>query len=100
MSDVTFGTPALAPPQDQFNRRAEKALADVDVPQRLTASYTYELPLGKGKPWLSHGVAAGVAGGWSVAAIHTFEAGGTLRISTPNNLPLFGGYLRPNRVAG
>ena len=42
ISDVTFTNTDLASPQDQYNRRAEKSIADVDVPQRLTASFSYD----------------------------------------------------------
>ena len=98
ISDVTFQSGNLAPPQDQFNRRGEKSISDVDVPQRLIFSYVYELPLGRGKPWLTRGLASVLAGGWSIAGIHSFEGGGPIRVTTPNGLPLFGGHLRPNRV--
>ncbi|MBI3209598.1 MAG: TonB-dependent receptor [Candidatus Solibacter usitatus] len=98
LTDVTFQSGALSAPQDQFNRRAEKSISDVDVPQRLTVSYIYELPVGPGKPLLSRGVLSVLAGGWSIAGIHSFDRGGPLRITTTNGLPLFGGSLRPNRV--
>ena len=57
ISDVTFTNTDLAGPQDQYNRRAEKSITDVDVPQRLTTSFSYELPFGHGKPMLRKGVA-------------------------------------------
>ena len=100
ITDVTFTNVDLAAPQDQFNRRAERSISDVDVPQRLTASFIYELPFGKGKPWLQRGLASRLLGGWSLAGILGYESGGTLRITTPNNLPIFNGHLRPNRVEG
>jgi hypothetical protein len=100
ISDVSFTNADLALPQDQYNRRAEKSIADVDVPQRLTISFSYELPFGHGKPLAQKGVMAQILGGWSVAGILGYEAGGTLRITTPNNLPIFNGYLRANRVPG
>lgn len=87
----------LVKPQDQYNRRAEKSLANDDARQRFTLSYSYELPLGKGKAWLKSGVPAAILGGWSVAAIHTYNSGGPLQITIPNNLPIFGGSLRPFR---
>jgi hypothetical protein len=98
ISDVTFTNTDLAGPQDQYNRRAEKSITDVDVPQRLTASFSYELPFGRGRAHLNKGVLSQIAGGWSVAGILTYEGGPTLRISIPNNLPIFSGHLRPNLV--
>ncbi|MCC6291354.1 MAG: TonB-dependent receptor [Bryobacterales bacterium] len=100
LTDVSFTPGELNAPQDQYNRRAEKSIADVDVPQRLIATYSYDLPFGKGGRWLTSGLAGRLAGGWTVAGIHRFEAGSPLRITTPNGLPIFNGHLRPNRVGG
>jgi len=101
LTDQSFvaDTP-LAAPQDQFNRRAEKSIANTGVPHRVTLSYSYQLPMGKGKPWLSSGLANRIFGGFAMAGIHTYQAGGPIRITTPNGLPIFNGYLRPNRVSG
>lgn len=90
----------LPSPQDQYNRRLEKSLGNNQIPQRAILSYSYELPFGKGKPFLKSGLMAAVAGGWSVAAIQSYSAGDVLRITIPNNLPIFGGALRPNLVPG
>jgi Carboxypeptidase regulatory-like domain len=100
IDDVSFTNADLAAPQDQFNRRAEKSIGNVDVPQRLTVSFSYELPFGPGKQMLQKGVLSQIVGGWSVAGILDHESGGTLRIGIPNNSPIFNGYLRPNRVPG
>ena len=99
--NTNWATPSGAPaPQDQFNRRAEKSLANTDIPQRLVVSYTYELPFGKHKPLLNKGVSSRILGGFSVSGIHTYQSGGVLHIYTPDNLPIFNGYLAANRVAG
>src|SRR5262249_46378202 len=100
IDDVSFTNADLAAPQDQFNRKAEKSIGDVDVPQRLSVSFSYELPFGHGKQMLQKGVLSHIVGGWSISGIVSHEAGGTLRIAIPNNSPLFNGYLRPNRVPG
>ena len=50
--------------QNPNNRGAEKALASFHMKHRLVFSYIYELPFGKGKPWLSTGVGSRVFGGW------------------------------------
>ena len=100
LSDVGFSGSDLSAPQDQYNRRAEKSLADIDLPQRLVMSYSYRLPFGKGGRYLTTGILSQIVGGWSAAGIHTFQSGSTLRITTPNGLPIFNGQLRPNLVAG
>ncbi len=99
LTDVAFdANGVLAAPQDQYNRRAEKALANTDRPQRLVLSYLYELPFGPGKRFLSQGVTGKVLGGWALASIHEYQSGAPLRITVPNGLPIFNGHLRPNRV--
>ncbi len=94
LTDLSFDANDLAAPQDTYNRRAEKSLANTDIPNRLVLSYSYELPFGKNR---SH---AWLWRGWSVAGIHTYQAGLPLRVTVPNNLPIFNGHLRPNRVEG
>jgi len=39
----------IANPQDNYNRQAERALSEFDVPQRLTVTAAWDLPLGRGK---------------------------------------------------
>ncbi|MFN7936542.1 MAG: hypothetical protein U0R19_24685 [Bryobacteraceae bacterium] len=91
ISDISFTNVDLARPQDQYNRRVEKAISDVDVPQRLAASFSYDLP-----GWRKNIVLSG----WTVAGIVQYEGGAPLRMTIPNNLPIFNGHLRPNAVAG
>jgi len=97
VDQMTGGTTRL---QNSFDRRAERAVAALDVPHRWISSVAYELPFGKGKRWLTTGLGRYVFGGFSVAGIFSYESGTPLTITVPNNLPLFGGQLRPNRVAG
>jgi hypothetical protein len=99
LSDVTFINTEV-PVQDQYNRRAQKGLCNTDTPQRLTTSFTYELPAGPGKPFFRQGVAGHILGGWSISGVLTYQGGDPLSVTIPNNLPLFNSQLRPNRVAG
>src|SRR5215831_13728605 len=66
-----------APAQNQYNLRAEKAVAAQDTPHNLRVSYVYELPVGKGKKYLSGipSVANVFIGNWKVSAIHTYVSG-------------------------
>lgn len=62
--------------QNSYNRRAEKAVSQLDTPQSLVASFFYELPLGRGKRYLSEGgVVDRVVGGWYVSAIASYHSG-------------------------
>jgi hypothetical protein len=46
-----------------------------DVPHRFTASFSYELPVGKGRPADPGGVLGAVAGNWNVNGIVTLSSG-------------------------
>ncbi len=67
------------------NRNLDRGLAPDNAPHRFTAAYNYELPLGKGKRWASHGPLAYIVGGWEVSGITTFQSGFTLTPSTSVN---------------
>lgn len=63
-------------PQDSFNIKAEKGLADFDNRKRWVTSVDYELPVGKGRPFLNQGgVLDAVLGGWHLGGIITFRSG-------------------------
>jgi hypothetical protein len=55
----------------------ERALSAYDIPQNLTASTGYELPIGKGKRFLSkaNAVTNGILGGWQLQGIVVLRSG-------------------------
>jgi len=61
--------------QNPYNLRGEKALSYQDIPQTFVLSYLYELPVGPGKKYLTHGVASKVLGGWQVSGIQRYQSG-------------------------
>lgn len=62
--------------QNSYNRKAEKAVSELDIPQSLVSSFFYELPFGHGKRFLSGGGAMDrVVGGWSVSTILQYKSG-------------------------
>ena len=87
--------------QDFNNLQGEYALSSFDSRQRLVASYVYELPIGKGRMFLSNlsGISNTLAAGWGVNGVTTFQAGYPLALTaTPGNIGTyaFGGNTRPN----
>jgi hypothetical protein len=56
-----------------------------DVPQRVVASYLYELPFGKNKPLLATGVGAALLGGWRTAGVYTFSSGLPFSVTSGSN---------------
>jgi hypothetical protein len=82
--------------ENSYNRRAEKAVSQLDTPQSLVTSFFYELPLGHGKPFMNDSALKDrVFGGWYTSAILTYRSGtptevyGTC-VKTAGNV-LFGG---------
>jgi hypothetical protein len=76
--------------------------ASFDIRHRLVNSYSYELPIGKGKYFFSglSGVASMLASGWQVAGITTFSTGQALTPSVSGDIPGTGvNSVHPNRIA-
>jgi len=87
--------------QDWDNPKAERAVAIWDVAHNLNANWVYELPVGKGKPFLNHGWTSAVLGGWQFNGVADFRTGVPLQVGTSNNtLYNNGGAQRPDRVVG
>jgi len=84
--------------QNAYNTKAEWSLATQDAPNRFTAGATYELPFGKGKPFLkSNRILTLLAGGWSANAIGILQTGFPLSVTQPNNNSVIGAsFQRPN----
>src|SRR6202021_1640699 len=59
--------------QNGYDRAAESSALDFNQPQRLTMSWIYELPFGKGKRFASSlgGVGSAMIGGWSFQGNYT-----------------------------
>lgn len=68
--------------QNRRNQSAWRGVSDFDIPQRLVASYVYELPFGKGKPFLSSGIASAILGGWQTSGVYTFASGRPFTITS------------------
>jgi len=88
--------------QNWYDLSSEKALSSFDSRQRLTISYVYDLPFGKGQKFLPgvSGLADRLVSGWGINGLTTFQKGFPLGITaTPNTTGLNTG-LRPNVTAG
>jgi hypothetical protein len=60
--------------QNEYDPKSNRSVSGYDVPQNLVVSGSYELPVGKGKPWLSSGPLSWVMGNWRadlIQAVHT-----------------------------
>ncbi len=63
--------------QDWNNLKQEKSLASFDTPDRLVVTYVLDLPVGKGRKYLSNANALvqGTIGGWGVEGNTTIQSG-------------------------
>jgi len=63
--------------QDAYNRQPERAVSDIDVPQRLTIAGAWELPFGRRRHFLAHAprVLDLAAGGWQLSTFQTYQGG-------------------------
>jgi Carboxypeptidase regulatory-like domain len=92
--------------QDFYDNRGERSVTSSDIPHVLAISYTYELPIGPGKPLVNKGGAVGkFLGGWQVSAIHLYQSGRPLFLEyqsdTFNPFRANDGFsFRPNVVPG
>ena len=87
--------------QDPNNPGGERGLSTFDIPQVLQFSYTYELPIGRGK--LIGGslnpILNGIVGGWRTNGIWRFNSGRPIdpTLYAGQSLPTYGPQ-RPNLI--
>ncbi len=91
----------LATSQDAYNRRADRAVSDFDVPQRLTVAGAWDLPFGRGRHWMKNASRAAdlLLGAWQLSTFSTFQAGFALGFGVQGGTYPVGVSIRPN-VAG
>ncbi len=87
-------------PQDPRCRNCDRGNSASDIRHRFTASYTYNLPFGKGQKWMNQGGAVNLLlGGWQTNAFITAQTGlpftPTIQTATVNT----GTGSRPDRIA-
>jgi hypothetical protein len=92
-----------------YNLKAEKALSQFDIPQRVVLAWTYDLPFGKGRQFANKGGAVNeLVGGWKIAAVQKYQSGTPLSVTSPGwTSGIFAGgegatgsSSRPNIVSG
>jgi hypothetical protein len=84
-----------------YDRSLEKARAGYDLRHRSVTYFTYELPVGKGRKWMSGGgIKDYFLGGWNLSFIQTFQSGTPVNFTITNSpnryLPI--GQVRPNQI--
>lgn len=99
-ASILTGPPANYPVADSFNRRLERDVSAGDIPNVFVASYSYDLPFGRGQRFGANGWAGRWFGGWQVAGIVTVQSGVPLAVTQATNFNAFAGFgtQRPNLV--
>jgi len=79
-----------------------RSLAIEDVPQALNIASSYELPFGRGKPWLNQGVLNAIFGNWALNGVFRVQSGIPFQISSSScNVPSqFVSYCSPAVLPG
>jgi hypothetical protein len=81
--------------------KCEYGLSDFNSTNRFVASILYELPFGKGRPFLNRGFLSTFLGGWQLNSIVTVSSGFPLILSDGTNQSNTNvANDRPNAVAG
>jgi len=89
---------APARERTRFDFKREWAVNEEDFSHRVTIAALYELPVGKGRPFLNRGgVTNAVLGGWQLSSIVVYASGNPLQIVGGTPYHAFGaGSQRPN----
>ncbi|MEP6919835.1 MAG: TonB-dependent receptor [bacterium] len=95
-------------PQNSYDVQAERGRSNFDVRHRLSVSYSYDLPFGKGRAHLANaGWLSTVLSGWQTFGILTFQSGRPFTVAllpeidnsgTGRSILGFGANDRPNVV--
>jgi len=79
----------------------QRGLCTQDIRKRLTFSWLYDLPFGRGKRFLNgtSGIVDAFLGGWQINGILTFRSGSPFTVSQPGDAPNQGdGTPRPDQI--
>ncbi|MGA3325980.1 MAG: carboxypeptidase-like regulatory domain-containing protein [Terriglobia bacterium] len=86
--------------QDPFDRANDRHISPVDVRNKLTFAYFYQLPFGTGKYFLGSSSRAlnQLVGGWTIGGIQTYTGGTPITFGCANTIPGTDNCVRWNHV--
>ncbi len=95
-------------PQNSYDVRAERGRSNFDVRHRLSLSYSYDLPFGRGREYLANaGWLSSILSGWQSFGVLTFQSGRPFTVAllpdidnsgTGRSILGFGANDRPNLI--
>ena len=88
--------------QNPYDHKAEKCVSNEDIPNNFVVSYLYELPIGRGKSFLSKTPRPieAVISDWRISGVQRYMSGQPISFFGATGIPGFDNGIRPNRVAG
>jgi hypothetical protein len=97
-ASILTGPIANFPVADSFNRKLERDLSTGDIPNVFVASFTYDVPIGKGKRFNPGGITGTILSGWELAGVIQLQSGIPLAVTQVTNFNAFAGFgtQRPN----
>jgi hypothetical protein len=97
-ASILTGPIANFPVADSFNRRLERDLSNGDIPNVFVASFTYDLPFGKGRRFNPHGIAGALLNNFELSGVVTLQSGIPIAVTQVTNFNAFAGFgtQRPN----
>ncbi len=85
-------------PQNPYDLAAEYSLSNFDTPLRWASSFSYDLPFGKGRPYMNNNrILDALVGGWSINSVIVYQTGFPMQIYQSDSNSIYGyGAQRPN----
>jgi hypothetical protein len=71
-----------------INERHYRTISGMDRPHVMNLAFVYDLPFGKGRPWLTSGWLSHALGGWKLSGRAGYSSGEPLSISDTNGRPI------------
>jgi outer membrane receptor protein involved in Fe transport len=68
--------------QKGFDYASWKSVSDFDTPHRFVASYSYDLPFGKGRAMLQSGILSYIIGSFRTSGVYTYASGRPFTVSS------------------
>lgn len=86
--------------QNPYDLKAEKSVSTQDVPNNFVVSYLYDLPVGRGKTFLSKTPRAvdAVVGHWRIGGIQRYLSGQPISIYGAGGIPGFDNGIRYDQI--
>lgn len=86
--------------QNSRDLKSERARSDFDRTHVITGIFSWQVPMGKGRRWLSsaRGVQQGFVGGWQLSGTATYYSGQPYTITSADVDLTIGESSRPNRI--